>query len=344
MASNVASGQNQCSRAQGPIIVGMVQPVGTQRPFQLMVGSRGAPDGATIAEQARWAESVGFTHVAVHDHLENRHAPIPLLTAVAMVTERMGLCPLVFNNDLRHPAVLAQELASLDVISGGRVVAGIGAGWNESEYAAIGLPYDPAGTRIDRMVEAIAIIRGLFADGPFSFSGRFYTITEMDGGPRPVQRAHPPFLVGGTRERVVRIAAREGDIVGLDLRQDGEAILDAFEARTDVRIGWIRDEAGDRIGGLDLNVLRALGSIAVTDEPLKVAAEVARGLSRRTGVTIDARDVLESPFSLIGSVPELVDKLRRLRQRWGINSFLVGWFGEPGLRDFAPVVEQLAGT
>jgi len=322
----------------------MVQQDGVVRPFQLMVGSRGAPDRATITEQARWAESVGFTHVAVHDHLANRHAPIPLLTAVAMATERIGLCPLVFNNDLRHPAVLGQELASLDVISGGRVVAGIGAGWNEPEYAAAGLQYDPAGTRIDRMLEAITIIRGLFADGPFSFSGRFYTVTEMDGGPKPVQRPHPPFLVGGTRERVVRLAAREGDIVGLDLREEGEAILDAFEARTDVRVGWIREEAGDRIGSLDLNVLRALGSLSITDQPLKVAAEVARGLTAKTGVAIDPRDVLESPFSLIGSVPELVGKLRRLRQRWGINSFLVGWFGEPGLRDFASVVEQLAGT
>lgn len=314
------------------------------RTFQLMVGSRDAADGATIAEQARWAESVGFTHVAVHDHLGDRHAPIPLLTAVAMATERIGLCPLVFNNDLRHPAVLAQELASLDIISGGRVVVGIGAGWNEPEYAATGLAYDPAGTRIDRMVEAITILRGLFADGPFTFSGRFYTITEMDGGPKPVQRPHPPFLIGGTRERVLRLAVREGDIVGLDLRQDGESILDAFEARTDVRIGWIRDEAGDRFDALDLNVLRVLGPLSVTREPLKVAAEVARGLTARTGVAIEARDVLESPFSLIGSVPELVDKLTRMRQRWGINSLLVGWFDEPGVREFVPVVEQLAGT
>lgn len=314
------------------------------RTFQLMVGSRDAADGATIAEQARWAESVGFTHVAVHDHLGDRHAPIPLLTAVAMATERVGLCPLVFNNDLRHPAVLAQELASLDIISGGRVVVGIGAGWNEPEYAATGLAYDPAGTRIDRMVEAITILRGLFADGPFTFSGRFYTITEMDGGPKPVQRPHPPFLIGGTRERVLRLAVREGDIVGLDLRQDGESILDAFEARTDVRIGWIRDEAGDRFDALDLNVLRVLGPLSVTREPLKVAAEAARGLTARTGVAIEARDVLESPFSLIGSVPELVDKLTRMRQRWGINSLLVGWFDEPGVREFVPVVEQLAGT
>ena len=314
----------------------------TPRPFQFMVGMRDAVDGATLRERARWAEGIGCSHICVHDHLAPQHAPIPVLTAVAMATERIGLCPLVFNNDLRHPAVLAQELASLDIISGGRVVVGIGAGWNEPEYRATGLPFDPPGTRIERMSEAIAILRGLFADGPFSFSGRYYTITEMDGQPKPVQKPHPRFLVGGTRERVLRRAAREGDIVGLDLRQDPDSISDAFEARTDVRVGWIRDEAGERIHDLDLSVLRLIGDIAVTDQPLRVAADVARELTDRTGVDISAHDVLESPYSLIGSVADLVDKLVRIRQRWGINSFLVGWFDEPRLRDLAPVVEQLA--
>jgi probable F420-dependent oxidoreductase len=314
------------------------------RPFQFMAGSRDAADGKTIAEQARWAESVGFSHVAVHDHLVPRHAPITYLTAVAMATERMRLCPLVFNNDLRHPAVLAQELASLDIISGGRVVVGLGAGWNEPEYRAMGMAFDPPAVRIARMTEAIAILRGLFADGSFEFSGTHYTINATDIGPKPVQRPHPPFLIGGTRERVLRLATRESDIVGLDLRQDGEAITDAFEARTDVRIGWIRDEAGDRLDKLDLNVLRVLGGLEVTSEPLKAAAEVARRLSDRTGVSITAHDIIESPFSLMGTVPDLADKVVRLRQRWGINSFLVGWFDEPGLKAFAPVVEQLAGT
>jgi probable F420-dependent oxidoreductase len=308
-----------------------------------MIGSRDAADGPTIAERAHWAESIGATHVAVHDHLADRHAPIPLLTAVAMASDRLGLVPLVLNNDLRHPAVLAQELASLDIVSRGRVVVGIGAGWNEPEYRAAGLPFDKPGVRIERMTEAIAILRGAFADGPFSFTGKHYTITDLDGQPKPVQKPHPPFLVGGTRERVLRLAAREGDIVGLDLRQRGEAILDAFEARTDVRVGWIREEAGERFDRLDINVLRTLGKITVTDNALAAAAEVADQHAKWTGVEISAHDVLESPFSLIGTVPSLVDKLVRMRQRWGINSFLVGWFEEPELRAFAPVIEQLSG-
>jgi probable F420-dependent oxidoreductase len=309
-----------------------------------MIGSRDTADARTLAERARWAESIGASHICVHDHLlADRHSPITLLTAVAMSTERIGLCPLVFNNDLRHPALLAQELASLDILSGGRVVVGLGAGWNEPEYRAAGLAYDTAGTRIERMTEAVAVLRGLFGDGPFDFSGKHYTITAMNGLPKPVQRPHPPFLLGGTREKMLRAAAREADIVGLDLRQRGPAILDAFEARTDVRIGWVREEAGERFDQLDVNVIRSIGDLSITREPHKVATELANRLSGWTGEPISAEDVLESPFSMIGTVPELVDKLKRLRDRWGINSFLVGWFGEPGLPDFAPVIEQLAG-
>jgi alkanesulfonate monooxygenase SsuD/methylene tetrahydromethanopterin reductase-like flavin-dependent oxidoreductase (luciferase family) len=194
------------------------------------------------------------------------------------------------------------------------------------------------------MLEAVTIMRSLFGDGPTSFDGRFYTIAELDGQPKPVQRPHPPFLIGGTRERLLRIAAREADIVGIDLRQDRESLGDAFPDRMDERIRWIRDEAGSRFDRLELSVLRLLGGISITNEPLKVAAEVARGYEARTGLSIDPRDVLESPYSLIGTVPGLVAKLREVRERWGINSILVGWFDEPQLKDFAPVVEQLAGT
>jgi probable F420-dependent oxidoreductase len=161
-----------------------------------------------------------------------------------MATDRLRLCPLVFNNDLRHPAVLAQELATLDVLSEGRLVVGIGAGWHEPEYRAIDLPFDPPAVRISRMLEAITILRGLFGEGPTSFHGRFYNVTNLEGQPKPVQRPHPPFLIGGTRERVLRIAAREADIVGMDLRQDRESLGDAFPARMDERVGWVRDEAG----------------------------------------------------------------------------------------------------
>ncbi len=308
-----------------------------------MIGTRGVADPHAVVEGARIAESVGFSHLTIHDHLAPQLAPIPVLTAVAMATDRLRLCPLVFNNDLRHPAVLAQDLATLDLVSAGRLVVGIGAGWNEPEYAAIGIAFDPPGVRIERMLEAVTVLRGLFADGAFSFAGRHYTITDLDGQPKPAQRP-PPFLIGGTRERVLRVAAREADIVGLDLRQDRDSLPDAFPARMDMRTGWVRDAAGGRFEQLDLSVLRLLGKVTITSEPLKAAAEVARQHEARTGLTIDPRDILESPYSLIGSVSDLVEKLRRARERWGINSYLVGWFDDTDVRSLAPVIEQLAGT
>jgi probable F420-dependent oxidoreductase len=239
---------------------------------------------------------------------------------------------------------LAHDLATLDLLSEGRLVVGIGAGWAEPEYRAAGLEFDRAAIRIDRLSESIAVLRGLFADGAFSFRGRYYTITEMDGQPKPVGRPHPPFLIGGTRQRMLRLAAREADIVGLDLRQDRASLSDAFPAGMDRRIGWVRDAAGARFEQLDLNVLRALGSLRVTRQPGRAATALARDLGERTGLSISTDDILDSPFSLIGSVPDLVAKLRRQRERWAINSYLVGWFDDPGIADFAPVVEQLAGT
>jgi probable F420-dependent oxidoreductase len=309
-----------------------------------MVGARGVLDRSTLVRGARVAESIGYSHICIHDHLLTQLAPTPVLTAVAMATDRLRLCPLVYNNDLRHPAVLAQDVATLDLLSGGRVVVGIGAGWNEPEYEATGIRFDPAGVRIDRMLEAVAILRGCFADGPFSFEGKHYTIKELDLQPKPVQRPHPPFLIGGTRRRVLRVAAREADIVGLDLRQDRDSLPDAFPARMDERIGWVRESAGDRFNHLDLSVLRVLGDIVVTSEPGRAAKKLARELEARTGLAIATEDLLESPYTLIGSVPLLVDKIRRARERWGINSYLLGWFDDAGLADAAPLVEELAGT
>jgi probable F420-dependent oxidoreductase len=314
------------------------------QPFRLMVGYRGTPDRDTLLDHARRAEEIGFTHVAIHDHLTPQLAPIPLLTAVGMVTERLGLVPLVFNNDLRHPAVLAQELATLDRLSNGRLTVGLGAGWNEPEYTAIGMPFDPPGTRIARMAEAVTVINGLFGPEPFTFHGRFYDIEDLDGQPKPLQQPHPPFLVGGTREHVLRLAARTAQVVGMDLRQDPDRIADAFPAGVDRRVGWIRDEAGERFDQLELSVLRLLGPITITEHTRSAADDVARAYTRNTGLEVSAVDLLGSPYSMVGSTTELVTKLREARERWGINSYLLGWFDEPEIWELAPLVGQLSGT
>ena len=169
---------------------------------------------------------------------------------------RCGSARSSLNNDLRHPAVLAQDLASLDVLSGGRLDIAIGAGWNRPEYDAIGLPFEPVGARAAaRRVGRRA--QGLFADGPFSLRGEHYTITDHDGQPKPVQRPHPPLLIGGGGRRTLSLAAREADIVGLAPRMlpgpAGRAAQPRLAA-TEEKIGWVREAAGDRFDELEFNV------------------------------------------------------------------------------------------
>ena len=140
---------------------------------------------------------------------------MPYLAAVAALTERIRISAFVHNNDLHHPAVLAQELATLDVLSEGRLDVAIGAGWNGAEYAAIGLPFDPVRVRQARLAESVAVIKGCFAAGPFSFAGEHYTITDYDAEPKPVQQPHPPFFIGGGGRTTLELAAREAQTVGL---------------------------------------------------------------------------------------------------------------------------------
>ncbi|HEY1920843.1 MAG TPA: LLM class flavin-dependent oxidoreductase [Streptosporangiaceae bacterium] len=185
------------------------------RPFRFLATVDGYPSLAELTAFARKAEAVGCAAFVLPDHLVEQYAVIPVLSMVAAATERLRVGGFVINVSLRHPAVLAQDLATLDVLSGGRVEIALGAGWNKPEYDAIGLPFDPVGVRIQRLTEAVAILKGCFADGPFSFAGEHYTITDYDGVPKPVQRPHPPIFLGGGGKRLLTLAGREAQIVGL---------------------------------------------------------------------------------------------------------------------------------
>src|SRR4030088_2080205 len=160
------------------------------RPFRFAVGTGRAPDRQSLVERAKLAESLGYSIFLASDHIVDQLAPLQTLSTVAEATTRLRIGTFVLNNDLRHPVVLAQELASLDLLSGGRLEIGLGAGWNIDEYRAAGLMYDRHGVRFERMSEALTVLKGLFADGPFSFSGKHYQITEMDGQPKPAQQPH----------------------------------------------------------------------------------------------------------------------------------------------------------
>ncbi len=280
--------------------------------------------------------------LVIPDHLIDQLGPIPALATAATATERLRIGTFVFNNDLRHPAVLAQDLASLDVLSGGRLEIGIGAGWNEPEYRAIGLPFDPVGTRVARLAESIAVLKGSFGPGSFSFVGEHYTITDFDGRPKPIQRPHPPFFVGGGGRRLLSLAGREAQIVGLAPRilpgPRGDP-LSITIAATEEKIGWVREAAGDRFEQLELNTYPSVSPIIVTDHARREVAKLARRLAARTGIEVSPDELLESPHIFIGSIEQLAHKFRSLRERLGISSIMVGTLDElPGL------VERLAGS
>jgi probable F420-dependent oxidoreductase len=311
------------------------------RPFRFLADAVGVVDGRTLAEKARRAESIGYDVLVLSDHLREQLAPIPAMATIAAATEKLRVGTFVFNNDLRHPAVLAHDLASLDVLSGGRLEIGIGAGWNRPEYDEIGLRFEPVATRVARLEEAIAVLKGMFGERPFSFAGRHYTITNRDGQPKPVQKPHPPLMIGGGGRRVLSLAGREANIVSLaprlgkDGRGDPASITMAATAE---KIGWVREAAGDRFGDLELNVYPSMSEVVVTDHVRQEVAKLRGELRQRTGQDISEDELLESPHVFIGSIAGLVEKFRALRERLGISSLMLG-----DIDELAPVVERLAG-
>jgi probable F420-dependent oxidoreductase len=245
---------------------------------------------------------------------------------------------LVLGNDYKHPAVVAKEAATLDVLSGGRLEFGLGAGWMTTDYTALGLPYDSAGTRIARLGEALAVIKSAWGDGAFDFSGEHYRITAYDGLPKPLQRPRPPIVVGGGGPKVLRLAGREADIVGINPilgagEIGAEAARDTLGDSTRRKVGWIREGAGDRFDDLELQIRYFVA--AITDDPQALADAMAPAF----GVSPD--EALGSGSVLAGSVDKVCDTLIARREEWGV-SYVV--FGDDTYEQFAPVVARLAGT
>jgi len=313
----------------------------TKRPFRFSVGGGEPMSARSLAERAHRAEALGYSTYVISDHLLNTMAPNVGLAAIAAATEKLRIGHFVLNNDLRHPAVLHQELATLDVLSEGRLEIGIGAGWNEPEYRASGIRFEPVPTRVSRLEEAVTILKGLFGDAKYSFQGHHYAIAEMNGRPKPVQRPHPPILIGGGGKRVLRLAGREAQIVGFAPRigaRVGGFKSCTFEA-TREKVKWVKQAAGARFDELELNTYPSFRPASVTDEPRKAAEELLKRINDRepSGLTVD--DLLDSPHVFIGTVDQLVEKFVRLRDELGISNLMVG----SGMEDFAPVVARLAG-
>lgn len=283
-------------------------------------------------------EDLGYSTLTCADHLDDQFAPVPALTAAAAATSELRLGTMMLANDYRHPAVAAKDAATLDVLSDGRLELGIGAGWMTSDYRSAGLPLDPAGIRVDRLAEAVTVMKGLLGPGSLDHAGEHYRITGLDGRPEPVQRPHPPIVIGGGGPRVLALAGREADIVGInvDLRAgviDERAGPNGTGVATDRKVAIVREAAGDRADDLELQVRVHIA--AVTDDRVGMAHALAPALG------IEPEDAMESPHAVVGSIDQICDQLVERRERWGIS--YIG-LSRDAMDGFAPVVARLAGT
>ncbi len=307
------------------------------KPFRFGVQVKKANSATHWKDQVRKIEDLGFSTMTMPDHFDDQVGTIAGLATAAAVTQHLRIGALVWCNDYRHPMVLAQELATLDLMSDGRLEFGLGAGWMRTDYDEGGLVYDRPGVRIDRMLEAIAVYRGLFGGQPFSFSGDHYTITNHTGLPTPVQD-HVPLLIGGGGPRMLRLAGKHADIVGVNPNLvsgviDASTGQDATAERYEEKLTWVRDGAGDRWDDIELQV-RVFFAI-MTDDRRGTAEAMASGL----GLT--AEQALASPLALAGTAAQMAEDLRERRERYGFSYVIVG---EEIVDEFAPVVAELSGT
>ena len=296
-----------------------------------------AGTGDEWAAKARRVEGLGYSTLCMPDHFDDQLAPIPALVAAAAATSTLRVGTLVLDNDYRHPLLTAQEAATVDVASGGRFELGMGAGWLRSDYEQSGIACDTPGVRIDRLAEGVAVVKGLLAGGKFSFSGRHYTVSNHPGTPLPVQRPHPPLLIGGGGRRILSLAGREADIVSVNFDLSSGSIgaqlgATATAGATAEKVGWVREAAGDRFDDVELSYTAYL--TMVTDDREAVAAGLGVGFG------LDAAEVLAMPNFAVGTVTEIADELERRRDELGFSYVVVGGECHEAM---APVVARLAG-
>jgi probable F420-dependent oxidoreductase len=309
----------------------------TPRPFRFGVQASTAVDARAWVALARNIESLGYSTLTMPDHFDDQLAPVPALMAAAAATETLRVGALVWDNDYKHPIVLAKELATIDVLSGGRLEIGLGAGWLATDYEKSGIPYDSNKVRVDRFEEGLAVIKAAMSGEAFSFDGSHYRVTDLTGTPRPVQSPCPPVLVGGGGKRVLSIAARHADIVGINGTLSAgavgpEAIATMTAAAVDQKVAIVRETAGPRLDHLEFNIRAFL--VRITDDR-DAAVEQIAGF-----VQVDPSMVRESPFVLIGTPAQIVEDLLRRRERWGFSYVIVG---ADDVEPFVPVVAELAG-
>ena len=296
-----------------------------------------------------WLADSGFSAVALADHFTGGYTmePIVTLTAAAMCSG-LRVQTAVLGLDYRHPVLVHRSAATLDLLSEGRLELGLGAGWMTSDYLAAGLTMDPPGTRIDRLEETLDVLEALFDDHPVTYRGKHVTVEGLVGVPRAVQRPHPPFLIGGGGKRMLRLAGRRADIVGVNANLASgvpgrHSVLDVGWDGMIQKIAWVREgaeAAGRRFDDLELSMVQWL--LHVTDSQSQAQALLSRMADR---LEVDPDWLERAPGVLVGSPARVAEKLQETRERLGISYFQVhAGPRSVDLRGVAPVVATLAGT
>lgn len=315
------------------------------RPFRFGVFGENARSPEALLDIARRAEDSGYATFLIRDHFieapfGHQLAPLTALATVAAATTRLRIGSLVLSNDYRHPVILAKEIATLDVLSNGRVELGLGAGFSKAEYDGAGLPFDPPGVRVDRFEESIRVLKGLFAEGPLTFCGKHYAITNLESYPKPAQRPHPPILIGAAGKRMLAIAAREADIIGFQTVSTAHGVMSddpsgRLAPAVSARVEQVRQIAGARLDRIELSMV---ATVVLAEERRAAAERFAR---ERGWAGISAEQVLEMPSVFIGSIGHVVDEMRARREQYGVSYYVVL---DRAVQAVAPIVGRLAGA
>ena len=304
-------------------------------PFRFGVTASHARSGEAWTALAQRAEELGYSSLLVPDHLTAQLSPISAIATAAAVTTRLRVGGFVFANDFRHPLILAREAATLDLLSNGRLELGIGAGWRTGDYRQLGMTYDPPGRRIDRLVEATGIIKRLLAGETVNHDTPQFQLADARVLPRPIQRPHPPIIMGGGGPRMLRLAAREADIVGFipQFNPRGRPILtDVTEAALDRKVALVREAAGEHFERLELNLF--IGDAGMVGRGASVPG------SMLTAVKWAATGMIGSPYVLYGTLGQLRETVERRRDRTGISYYVIR---QGSMDAMAPLVDAVVG-
>ncbi len=321
-----------------------------ERPFRFGLQAFEASSSAAWLDVARRAEGLGYSTLFTTDHYfgpgrvadSSGHrpvdvAPIAAMTAAAMATTTLRVGCRVFNVDLHQPVVLAKEMATLDMISEGRLEVGLGAGWVADEYAGMGVAMDRPGVRIARLGEVVGVLKAFWSGGELDIDGTYVHASGFTGLPLPVQRPHPPIFIGGGREKILSLAGRLADIVSFNFDNSAGKLGSASVASSGVeqtlqKVAWVRAAAGDRFAAIELEI--GAYFVAVSDDPRSTIASMAQ----RFGVS--ETEFGAHPHAFLGTVESICETLEARREQFGFSYVTVP---QRHLDEFAPVVARLAG-